>query len=56
MHKDIAEKKAEVYDLIMQQQALQNQLQALNQVINQKVAEINKLQAEQANEASGKSD
>jgi len=50
---EIEKQKAEVYDLIMQQNQLQAQLQALNQVINQKVAEINKLQAD---EASNKSD
>lgn len=39
---DIEKKKAEVYDLIMQQQELQNKLNAINQIINQKIAEINK--------------
>jgi len=52
----IKSEKAEVYDLIMQQSQLQSQLQSLNRVINQKVQQINKLQAEQANESSGKSD
>ncbi len=40
---EIETKKAEVYDLMIQQTTLNNQLQALNQVINQKVQEIQKM-------------
>lgn len=40
---EIDKKKAEVYDLIMEQQELQNKLNNLNQIINQKIIEINKL-------------
>ena len=45
-NEEIIKKKAEVYDLIIKQQDLQNQLNALNQLINQKVAEIGKLENE----------
>ena len=45
--KEIVKKKAEVYDLIMQKQDLENRLNALNQVILQKIQEINLLQSKE---------
>ncbi len=40
---EIETKKAEVYDLMMQQAQMNTQLQNLTQVINQKVQEIQKM-------------
>ena len=48
MSKSIVEKKAEVYDLIMQKQDLENRLNALNQAIIQKIQEINLLQSKES--------